>query len=517
MGIFKAAGFVVLLGSLAFGADATISGVVKGPTGAPFRGAFVRVRNPKNRTTVDVFSDSQGRYRVTNLAPADYYVVATASGYGDDAHNGVTIASGASLSMDFALKAGKVRWSDLTSYQAEQLLPEGKGKELLKQRCFACHQIQTRIAAKAPRSREAWAVAVNKLMREGIKYRMLAVTDQDADETISYLEKYFGPSSTLPAPSDLPGYAALVRPVADEGLKMVYVDYEMPGMNHFPWSANPDNKGAVWIPYFGAQNRIARMDINTAAVEEFKVPYQDSAAGVHSTFPAPDGSVWFAEQGSNRLGKWDPVTRQTSEFVDPDGGGKVTVRVNAQGDVWGSGKVGRLDTKTGKYTHYEEIPASYSLALDKDGNCYYSVLADGKSIGRVDVKTNRVTRWTPPTPHAYPRRLNFDSQGFLWFGEYEVGKLGRFDPKTETFKEYVLPGPSPKPYALGIDKKDRVWYSSMDQDVIGLLDPKTGKIVEYPTPYSENAMREFFMDNQGRMWFGTAPNNRVGYFIPENY
>jgi len=84
----------------------------------------------------------------------------------------------------------------------------------------------------------------------------------------------------------------------------------------------------VWRKY-----RIARLDINAATVEEFKVPYQDSAAGVHSTFPAPDGSVWFAEQGSNRLGKWDPVTRQTSEFIDADGGGKVTVRVNAQGDV----------------------------------------------------------------------------------------------------------------------------------------------------------------------------------------
>ena len=31
-------------------------------------------------------------------------------------------------------------------------------------------------------------------------------------------------------------------------------------------------------------------------------------AAVHSAVPAADGSVWLTEQGSNKLGRWDPVT-----------------------------------------------------------------------------------------------------------------------------------------------------------------------------------------------------------------
>ena len=53
-------------------ADGTISGTVRNSTGAPFQGAFVRARNVKTKTTVNVLSDTQGRFRVQNLPPGDY-------------------------------------------------------------------------------------------------------------------------------------------------------------------------------------------------------------------------------------------------------------------------------------------------------------------------------------------------------------------------------------------------------------------------------------------------------------
>ena len=514
--ITRILGLTVLSLSFANGAsDGMISGTVKGPAGAPFRGAFVQARNPETRMTVSVLSDSQGRYQVRNLPPGAYELRAKAIGYGDDQRSEVNVADGKSLHMDFSLQNGKVRWSDLTSHQGKKLLPEGKGKEVLMGKCFACHQFQSRIAAKAPRNAAGWAAGI-EMMRRTIKYRMRNVTDADAAEMTAYLTKHFGPNSELPSPSDMPGYSELVRPVSDEALNMVYVDYEMPMPNRFPWSAAPDNKGNFWIPFFGAANRIGRLDPATGEVEEFAVPFQENAAGVHSTFPTPDGAVWLGEQGTNRIGRWDPVTRKITEYVDTDGGGKVTVRVNQEGIVWGSGKLSRFDPKTGQFTHYPEIPSSYSISIDKDGNAWFSVLADGNSIGRADAKTGKVTRWAPPTPNAYPRRMAFDSQGFLWFGEYRSGKIGRFDPKTETFQEYPLPGANPTPYALNVDRNDRIWYSSMDMNVVGRLDPKTGKVIEYPFPYSENTMREFFLDSQGRMWFGSPANNRVGYFMPSN-
>src|ERR1043166_9081244 len=100
-----------------------ISGTVKGSAGAPYRGAFVRVRNVKTTMTFSALSDSEGRYRVPNVPPGDYEVRATAIGYKDDVRSGVTVAANSSPSLNFTLQKEKVRWSDLNTYQGRQLLP----------------------------------------------------------------------------------------------------------------------------------------------------------------------------------------------------------------------------------------------------------------------------------------------------------------------------------------------------------------------------------------------------------
>jgi len=314
-----------------------------------------------------------------------------------------------------------------------------------------------------------------------------------------------------------------VRPFSDEAMKIVYVDYELPGPNRFPWNAAPGKDGKIWIPYYGKANRVGRLDPNTGETQEFPTPYKGTA-GIHSAVPAPDGTVWFSEQGANRLAKLIPDTKAVTEYqaaympgkegLQP-GGQKHTVRVAPNGLVWVTGiPLSRLDPKTGRFTEFQEVPSAYGIALDAEGNPWFAEFRPNGKIGRVDAKTGKVMKWAPPTPDARPRRLQVDSDGIVWFAEFRAGKIGRFDPKTETFKEYPLPGPDPTPYGFEIDGKHRIWYSSQNTDVFGCLDPNTGQVTEYPFPYSENAVRELFLDSQGRMWFGSPPNNKVGYFIP---
>ena len=97
--------------------------------------------------------------------------------------------------------------------------------------------------------------------------------------------------------------------IADDALNIVYVEYEMPGPNRMPFSAAPDKEGYLWIPDFGPSNRIGRLDPkDRARLKEFMVPNKGTAS-VHSAVPAPDGSVWAAEQASNKARrKWDPKT-----------------------------------------------------------------------------------------------------------------------------------------------------------------------------------------------------------------
>src|SRR6266851_4913522 len=311
---WKAIGFVICSAAFAYGgSDATISGVVKDPAGAPFRGAFVRAQNVQSKITVNVMSDDQGHYRILNLPPGEYQIRVTAAGYKADPRPAVKLAAGDSPSLDLALQQGAVRWSDLSMYQGKTLLPPGKGKDILTGQCFACHAFQSRMAA-VKRDHDGWTQAVN-FMRDTRHARLANhVNDEDAVVLTNYLNDAFGADAKLAkSPADLPGYKATIRPVSDDALKITYVEYEMPGPNRMPFSAAPDKDGKLWIPNMGSGNTLGWLDPKTGAIQEFTAP-NSFAAGIHSAVPAPDGSVWISEQAANKVGRWDPKTKLITEY-----------------------------------------------------------------------------------------------------------------------------------------------------------------------------------------------------------
>ena len=519
-GIPGMVGLAVLLTPVCYAAS--ITGTVKGPDGAAFRGAFVQAQNSKTRITTIVLSDNQGRYRVPDLAAGDYRMTIRAVGFRADPKVGIALASDQTASFDFSLEKSFVRWNEISQYQAAQLWPPAKGKDLLFGHCNICHQFQTRMAS-VRRDLDGWKDRV-AFMRDAMGFSIFLgphFNDKDADEVATYLNSLFGPDSILPkSAADMPGYEKTVRPFVSDALNIVYVEYEMPAPSRMPFSASPDKNGFLWIPDFGVANKITRLDPKTGEMKDFSVP-NVGTAGVHSAVPAADGSVWLAEQGPNKIGRWDPATQQITEYQDAylpgkegteDGGSKHTIRMDPSGKVWASGvPLTRFDPETGKFARFVEGEYAYDVKPDKNGDAWFTSPFAGK-IGKVDGKSLKVSRWATPTPESHPRRMEIGPDGMIYTGEYQTGKIARFDPKTETFKEFTLPGPDPSPYALGFDADGFLWYDAHNMGEIGRFDPRTGNVIEYPFPHTELAMREFFRDAQGRMWYGTAPNNKVGYF-----
>ena len=505
------AAVIICAAPLAYGAE--ITGTVKGPDGAAFQGAFVQARNAKTKITVSVLSRKNGEYRIPDLPAGDYELRVRAVGYQAQPRGGVNLAADQSASFEFALQKGRVHWADISLYQADQLLPAGKGKGALftpqpgqpTATCAACHGIQTRIASTV-RDEAGWRDRV-EYMRTTMRVR---INDQEAGDIASYLNSVFGEDSALAkSPADLPGYQKLVQSFSDEAMKIVYVEYEVGGK--FPWSAVPDKKGSVWIPYNGPVNKIARLNPKTGELDDFPVPSTD-VLRIHSAVPAPDGSVWFSEQFKNKIGRLDPQTGKVSEFEAPVSGTTHTIRVDSKGMVWSTGSnLYRFDPETHKFTTFPaDVGSYYGIVIDKADNVWAGGLRDDGKLYRVNGKDEKKS-WTPPTK-GEPRRLQVGSDGSVWFGEYFSGKIAHFDPKTEAFKEYELPGGRPSPYALGVDRNEKIWYASYYLDELGCLDPRTGKVIEYPYPHSENTLREFFPDDQGRLWYGSPSNDRVGYF-----
>jgi virginiamycin B lyase len=501
--------------------SATVSGTLKGPDGEPVEGAFVQAQNTKTKISYFALSDHQGRYRVEKLPAGEYRVQIKATGFRADPKSGVALTADKSAAVDFALETGPVRWNELSIYQAKKLWPEEKAKLTVFDKCFICHGFQSRMAT-VKRDADGWQDRV-QFMRDAMHFSLSwRFTDQDAADVTAYLDKLYGEDSVLAkSAADAPGYKATLRPFTSEAMNIAYVEYDMPGPSRMPFSAAPAKDGSVWIPNFGIANKISRLDPKTGEMQDFSVPNVGTAA-IHSAIAAPDGSVWLTEQGSNKLGRWDPVTQKITEYQDTyapgkegteEGGSRHTVRIDPKGMIWSSGyPLTRFDPETGKYYDFPEANHTYSLDFDKEGNVWFTNPGTGQ-IGKVDAKTLKVKQWTPPTPNTYQRRIALDTDGTVWFGEFRAGKIGRFDPKTETFKEYDCPGGADTfPYAIGIGTDHSVWYSSYYFDVLGRLDPKTGKITEYPFPHSENTIREFFPQPDGKIWYGSPSNNKVGYF-----
>ena len=149
--ILAAMPLTALMSAAALGAS--ITGTVTGPDGKPFMGAFVAAENPQSRMTVNVLSDAQGRYRITNLPGATYTVRIEAIGYTSEPRGSVALAVDATASLDFEVHKTPVRWSDLSTYQGRQLLPKTANHDLSYNdpfftTCFqSCHSFQTRISS----------------------------------------------------------------------------------------------------------------------------------------------------------------------------------------------------------------------------------------------------------------------------------------------------------------------------------------------------------------------------------
>ena len=493
---------------------ATISGTVTAPDGAPMRAAFVQARNAQLKMTVSVLSDNQGRYVVENLPAGEYRVSIRALGFTATPKTGVKLTADQNAAQDFALQKVAVKWTEISILQGIELMPHARGKDVLVNDCMSCHGFQSRMAATV-RDEDGWRSRV-EFMREAMRASLAerrGFSDQQAEDVTYYMTQMFGPDSVLPkSPADMPNYKNTLTEFSDEALKIVYVDFDMPGPNRFPWTAHPDKDGTLWIPNYGASNRVGRLNPLTGETKEYTVPNLGPAL-IHSAVPAADGSVWVAQAGSKKLGRWDPKTEKFTEYEHD--WRKHTIVVHPDGSIWSTGGLTRFDPKTETYTKIPEVTTAYGIGVDKEGTVWFSQQIKDGIIGKVDPKTLKVTKYVPPHRDR-TRRLQIGDDGTIWFAVYDDSRIGQFDPKTEKFKDFALPNKQTKPYALGISTDKQIWYSSYYRDIMGKLDPETGKVVEFPMPYADNGMRDFFLDKEGRMWFAAPPNNKVGYFYVAN-
>jgi virginiamycin B lyase len=150
---------------------------------------------------------------------------------------------------------------------------------------------------------------------------------------------------------------------------------------------------------------------------------------------APDGSLWIAQLGTNKLARVNPADGSLKEFDLPDRGARPRrLVVDPEGIVWytdyARGYLGALDPVKGKVREWRTPSANsapYAIDLGTDGRLWFNESATGLMVA-FDPRTERMDTVRIPTPGSTVRNSSLDAKrGRLWLALSGTGRLGRID------------------------------------------------------------------------------------------
>ena len=247
----------------------------------------------------------------------------------------------------------------------------------------------------------------------------------------------------------------------------------------------------------------------TVAFKEWQVP----TLGQRSRDPveAPDGSIWWAGQWGNLVGRIDPKTGEMKEYPVPPDSLPHTVTLDAAGNVWytgnGNGTVGMLDPKTAKITVYTmPDPAArdpHTAVFDRSGTMWFT-LQHSNMVGRLVPATGDIKLVTLPTAKSKPYGIKLDSKGVAWVACNGSNCIARVDPETMAVKTYPLPNEKTTVRRLDIANDDTIWYVNSSQGRLCHLDPKTGAVKEWPSPSGPKSHPYAIAVIDGIVWYNES-------------
>ncbi|MBV8490809.1 MAG: Virginiamycin B lyase, partial [Candidatus Eremiobacteraeota bacterium] len=138
----------------------------------------------------------------------------------------------------------------------------------------------------------------------------------------------------------------------------------------------------------------------------------------------PDGNVWFAEEGTHKIGVITPAG-VIKELPLPGGSFPSAITAGPDGNMWFTdyfGKVGSM-TMLGAVTEFgngitgDQVTA---IVAGPDGNLYF-VVGQGNQIGKVTTGGS-ITEYAA---NDTPQGIALGPDGNIWFTEFCTSKVAR--------------------------------------------------------------------------------------------
>jgi virginiamycin B lyase len=238
---------------------------------------------------------------------------------------------------------------------------------------------------------------------------------------------------------------------------------------------------------------------------------------------AADGSIWYAGQYGNLIGRLDPKTGQAKEYPLPANSMPHTVELDPKGRPWFSGNknstIGWIDPGTGKATVYKmPDPAAsdpHTIAFDKKGLVYFTFQASNM-IGRLNPETGDIKLVKVAAERSQPYDIKFDAEGTLWVSCNARPCLLKVNPDTLDITEVKLPLPTTTVRRFDIAPDGIIWYVNSGSGRIGRMNPKSGEIKEWDSPSGPRSHPYGIVVLDGAVWYnesGVRPDVLVRFDI----
>ncbi|MEX0679798.1 MAG: hypothetical protein WD097_00310 [Balneolales bacterium] len=256
------------------------------------------------------------------------------------------------------------------------------------------------------------------------------------------------------------------------------------------------------------------------SVDEWNVPWDDSWS--RDPYVGPDGIVYFVGQRAHYVGWFDPETEEFGYHDLEEGTGPHNVLVIEEGTAWytalRSHHIGRVDVPSGEITRFtleDELIGPHTMALDRHGNFWFSAYG-GNGVGHFNVATGEIRGVRVPTDRSRPYGIVMSPDGERpWVSLFGTNKIATVDPETMELEEIVLPREEIRPRRLNITSDGNVWYGDYAGGIIGRYNPADGSITEWDMPQGpEAAPYAVLVDDRDRLWLsasGLNPNSLVAF------
>jgi len=214
--------------------------------------------------------------------------------------------------------------------------------------------------------------------------------------------------------------------------------YALNKLGTMPFRLAEDKSGRIWFTEL-LGNSLGVFDPKTQRFSQFSVPTENS--GPADLYIDSSNRIWFTESTARAIGVYDPSNSTFKEFRFDSILAPVGIMIDPNGLVWiadhGLNRIGQFNPATGELITFPTsnpvngiFPYSLpnDLSIDRYGDVWFTEHV-ANQIGKIDPVHHTLTEYQIPTgPISTALWLATMPNGNICFTEYSGNKIGILDP-----------------------------------------------------------------------------------------